>query len=226
MGQAIGEILPLALGVAISPIPIIAVILMLFSPRAKSLGPAFLAGWVLGLLVVGGITLLVADPAGVEDDAGGPSTASSVIKLVLGLLLLFVAFRQWQGRPKAGETPELPAWMQAIDTFTPIKALGIAAFLSGLNPKNLLLDISAGVSIAQLGLPSGEAFAALLVFIVIASVSVAVPVIWYLVAEEKARATLTGWRTWLTANNAVVMAVLLLVIGVSLIGKGISGLSA
>jgi hypothetical protein len=33
-------------------------------------------------------------------------------------------------------------------------------------------------------------------------------------------------RAWLTQNNAPVMAVLLLVIGVSLIGKGIGGLTA
>jgi hypothetical protein len=198
---------------------------MLFSPRANVLGPAFLIGWVLGLAVIGGIVLLVADPADVSDDSG-PSTVSSVIKLVLGLLLLVVALREWRGRPKAGEAAELPTWMQAVDTFTPVKAFGIAAFLSGLNPKNLALTVAAGVSIAQLNLSSSDEIGALVVFIILASLSVAVPVLWYLFAEEKARATLTGWRTWLTGHNAVVMAVLLLVIGVSLIGKGISGLSA
>ena len=35
MNLVIGEILPLAVGIAISPIPIIAAILMLLSPRAK-----------------------------------------------------------------------------------------------------------------------------------------------------------------------------------------------
>ncbi len=34
MGSDIGQILPLAVGVALSPFPIIAVILMLFTPRA------------------------------------------------------------------------------------------------------------------------------------------------------------------------------------------------
>jgi hypothetical protein len=226
MGEAIGQILPMAVGVAISPIPIVAVILMLFSPKAKVLGPLFLVGWVLGMAIVGGIVLLVADPSGVEDDAGGPSTVSSVIKLVLGLGLLFLAYRGWHNQPKAGETPEPPKWMAAIDTFTPIKALGAGAFLSGPNPKNLALTVAAAVAIAQLSLPGSEAVAALAVYILIASISVTVPVIWYLVSRERATATLETWRTWLIAHNAVVMAVLLLVIGVKLLGDGISGLSA
>ncbi len=52
MGQGISEVLTFAVGVAISPVPIIAVILMLFSQRAKVNGPAFLVGWVLALAAV------------------------------------------------------------------------------------------------------------------------------------------------------------------------------
>ena len=55
MIHAIGEILPLAIGIAISPLPIIAVILMLTTPKARTNGPAFLAGWLLGLVVVAGV---------------------------------------------------------------------------------------------------------------------------------------------------------------------------
>ena len=36
MGQGISEVLPFAVGVAISPVPIIAVILVLFSSRARA----------------------------------------------------------------------------------------------------------------------------------------------------------------------------------------------
>ncbi len=39
MGQGVGSILTFAVGVAISPVPIIAVILMLFSQRARVNGP-------------------------------------------------------------------------------------------------------------------------------------------------------------------------------------------
>src|SRR4029453_18692301 len=50
MGSVIGEILPLAVGIAISPIPIIAAILMLLSPKAKATSVGFLLGWLAGIL--------------------------------------------------------------------------------------------------------------------------------------------------------------------------------
>ena len=58
MGQVIGDILPLAIGVAISPIPIIAAILMLLSPKAKGTSVGFLLGWVVGIVVA--VTLFTA----------------------------------------------------------------------------------------------------------------------------------------------------------------------
>jgi hypothetical protein len=47
----IGEILPLAVGIAISPIPIIVAILMLLSPRAKGTSVGFLLGWLAGIVI-------------------------------------------------------------------------------------------------------------------------------------------------------------------------------
>ncbi len=52
MWQAIGDLLPSAVGVALSPVPIIAVILMLGTPRARTTGSAFALGWVAGLVIV------------------------------------------------------------------------------------------------------------------------------------------------------------------------------
>ena len=48
MGRAIGELLPSAVGVAISPLPIVAMVLMLVSAHGRANGPAFLLGWVAG----------------------------------------------------------------------------------------------------------------------------------------------------------------------------------
>ena len=63
MGQGISEVLPFAIGIAISPIPIIAIILILFSNRATANGLAFLFGWVAGLAVVGTAVYLFANAA-------------------------------------------------------------------------------------------------------------------------------------------------------------------
>ena len=120
MGQAIGDILPSAIGVALSPVPIIAVILMLGTPKARSNGPAFAIGWVLGLVVVSVIVLLVASDA--DDADSGSSTAVDWVKLLLGVLFLVMALGQWRKRPQPGVEPAMPKWMSAIDSFTPGKS--------------------------------------------------------------------------------------------------------
>src|SRR3954452_19872225 len=130
MDQVIGEILPYALGVAISPVPIIAAILMLLSPRAAGTGSGFLIGWVLGILVAVGIFTALA--SGLTSGGGTPAWASWT-KIVLGVLLLLVGIRQWRGRHDDRGTPK---WMTAIDEISPIKALGLGFLLSALNPKN------------------------------------------------------------------------------------------
>ena len=223
MSDAVGDILPLALGVAISPIPIIAVILMLLSPRARTNGPAFLIGWVVGLTVVGIVVTGLSGGAGIGSGGGG-STIGSLIKILLGLLLVGLAVRDFRNRPRPGDQPSLPPWMRAVDSVTTVKALGIAVLLSAANPKNLSLTVAAAVTIAQEGLSSGGTAFALVAFVVVASLSIAVPVTLYLTGGASAKAALNRLHGWLNANNATDTAVLLLVLGVVLLGKGLGGL--
>lgn len=220
MTAVIGDILPLALGVAISPIPIIAAILMLLSPKAKGTSVGFLVGWVLGIIVAVTVFSLLSSIIPEQDpDASKP--VSGVIKLVLGALLLLLAARQWRSRPKAGEEPALPKWMAAIDEMNAGRGLLLGFVLAAVNPKNLLLGAAAGVSIGTGGLTVGEATIVIAVFTLIAASSVAIPVISYLVASARMAGPLEALRGWLVHNNATVMAVLLLVIGVAVIGKGL-----
>jgi hypothetical protein len=222
MGTTIGELLPLAIGIALSPLPIVAQILMLFGKRARSNGPAFMLGWVLALAIWGSILLVVAD-AGKLGGGGTPTVISSVIKLLLGLLFLFMAYSSWKSRPKPGEEPKLPAWMATLDSFSAGKSFGLAALLSGTNPKNLGLLASACILIAQGGLTGAQAWIVLAVFVALACISVIVPVLYYFIAGASAEKTLTGWKTWLAANNAKVMFVLLLILGAKLVDAGLGG---
>lgn len=223
MGPILGDIFPAAIGVAISPIPIIAVILMLFTTRARTNGPAFLVGWIVALFVVGGIGIFIADKAAASGSSD-PSTIASLILTALGALLVLLALRTWKGRPSAGEEAVMPAWMASIDAFTPGKAFGFAALLAGVNPKNLLLTLSAASVIGTAGLSTTDSVLALVFFVVVGSLSVAVPVLYYLVGGEGARHTLDGWKAWLGAYNAAVMTVLLVVLGAKLLGQGLGGL--
>jgi threonine/homoserine/homoserine lactone efflux protein len=223
MGTAIGDIVPLAIGVALSPIPIIAVILMLFSKNARSTSLGFLFGWFLGVAVVATVVVFIADPT--EQATGGEaSPLSATVHIVLGLLLLFLAYRSWQKRPKPGEQVEMPKWMSTIDSMSAGKAFGLGALLAGVNPKNFALILAAGVAIAAAGLDSTQTIIALIIFILLACVSVVAPVIIYLVMGEKAMPTLNGWKAWLTYNNATVMMLLLLVFGVVTLSKGLGAL--
>jgi threonine/homoserine/homoserine lactone efflux protein len=225
VGQAIGQVLSFGVGVALSPIPIIAVVLMLATPRGRVNGPAFLGGWIVGLAVVGAIVLLVAGGASATSD-GKPATWISVLKIVLGLLLWMLAARQWRGRPHAGDAPQLPGWMKAIDDFTPGRSAAMAVALSAINPKNLLLTVGAAAAIAQTGASTAGQIVALAVFVLIATVGVALPVGIYYFMSDRAGKILGTLRDWMARENATIMAVLCLIIGAKLIGDAISALAS
>jgi threonine/homoserine/homoserine lactone efflux protein len=225
MGEAIGAVLPLGVGVALSPLPIVAVVLVLAGARGRANGPAFLLGWLLGLAVVGTVALLVAAALGPADD-GAPADWVSWLKLVLGVLALLLAVRTWRGRPTGDGEPELPAWMAAIDSWTVGKAFGFGAALSGLNPKNLMLTLAAGAAIAQTGIDAAEQAVALAVFVVIGGLGPGIPVAISAILGDRAGRRLAELNTWLARNNAAVLAVVLLVIGAKLVGDAVAGLSA
>jgi threonine/homoserine/homoserine lactone efflux protein len=221
VGSVIGEILPLAVGIAISPIPIIAAILMLLSPKAKVTSVGFLLGWLAGILVAIALFTLLSSVLPQQDESGS-SPVAGAIKIILGALLLFLAAKQWRERPGEGEQAAMPKWMSAIDSFTTIKGLGLGFLLSAVNPKNLLLAISAGLIVGGASLSFGSTAVIIAVFVVLAGSTVLIPVLGYLVASDRLAGPLDRLRGWLVDNNATIMAVLLLVIGVSVIGKGIA----
>ena len=119
----------------------------------------------------------------------------------------------------------MPKWMATIDRVSPVKAFGLGVVLAAVNPKNLVLTLGAAAGLAQSGLTTSDAIVSIAVFVVIASLTIAGPVIYALVGGQKARAALDGAKGWLTAHNAAVMSVLFLVFGVDLIAKGLPPLT-
>jgi threonine/homoserine/homoserine lactone efflux protein len=221
MNGVIGEILPSALGIAISPIPIIATILMLLSPKARGTSVGFMLGWIAGIVVaVVVFTLLSAIIPAADPSASKP--IAGVIKILLGLGLLVLAWGQWRKRPHPGQTASAPKWMSAIDSMKPGSAFALAFLLAAVNPKNLLMAVAGGLAIGGSGLALWQEIVAVIVFVVIAAISVVVPVVAYLIAGNRMAGPLDALRGWLLANNATIMTVLLLVIGVVIIGKGIA----
>jgi Sap, sulfolipid-1-addressing protein len=223
MVTASGELLPLAVAIAISITTIVATVLMLLSPKANGRTVGLLVGCVLG---VGGAVALFALLAGLlpTQDSGGSSPVAAVINMVVGVLLVVLALRQWRLRPAKGDRAELPKWMAEVDSMTPTKALVLGLLLSAVVPKNLLLALSAGVIVSEARLSVGEASVVIVVFTVIATSTVAVPVVAHLVAPARMHGPFERLREWLVANSVTIMGLLLLLIGVVMIGNGIASL--
>ncbi|MBK9179426.1 MAG: GAP family protein [Acidimicrobiales bacterium] len=222
MKAVVGDILPLAIAVTISPVPIIAEILLLLSRKPLANGTAYVVGFVVG--VAGVLGILVAVAGAMDLSAGsGPSSGAGTLQLALGVLLLVAAVRRFRGRPKPGEEASMPAWMDGIAGFSPGKSLGVGIVVGALNPKNLAVGLAAAVAIASASLSTGQAVGSVAVYVVVAVLGVAAPLVVLLASGDRARPILDGWKAWLGQNNATVMAVLFLVFAVVLIGKGLAG---
>jgi threonine/homoserine/homoserine lactone efflux protein len=224
MGAAIGSMLGFAAAVAVSPLPIVAIILLLAAAHGRRNGSLFAAGWFVGLALLGVVVLLIAGPSDASSDTGA-ATWTGWLKLALGVLLLLFAGKQWRGRPRDGGQPATPKWMASLNTITPVKALGLGAVLSTVNPKNGAMTIAAATSISGTGASGAAQGVAIGLFVIIGSLGVGAPLAIYLFTGEKAARTLESWRSWFIQNNTAIMAVLFFVIGLKLVGDGISIIS-
>jgi hypothetical protein len=178
----------------------------------------------VGLGVVGAVVLVIAG-SGTGGGQAGPAAWVSWLKLVLGVLLLVLAGTRFRGRPRSGEQAPMPGWMSAIDRFGAGRVVGTGAVLAAANPKNLLLAVGAAAAVAQTGIPGGQEALAYLVFAVVGTAGVGAPVVIYCTMGDRATTLLAGLKGWLGRNNAVIVAVLCLVIGSKLVGDAVGGLT-
>ena len=220
MWPTIGEVLPQAVGVAISPVPVALVIMILVSGRARTNGPAFAVGWVVSVAATVGVFTALARAANASGDAT-VSDGVNWLQVAFGLLFIWLAVRQWRSRPRAGEAPEEPKVFALVGGLGVAKALGLGVAAAAANPKNLALGASAGGTIAQAGLDTAGAVGAVVAYVVVGSLTVVVPVAAYLAVGERARGALDTTKEWLTANNATIMIVLFVVLAAKMLGSGL-----
>lgn len=222
MFQVLGDLFPYAVGIALSPFPVIAIVLVLATPKASTNGVAFAVGWVGGLTVA--TTLILAISGGADDPTSTASDGVSWVRVLLGVALLSLAVRTWRGRPAPGADPEMPPWMAHLDDLEPPKALALGALLSGVNPKNLALVIAAATVIAQAGLTGGEVVVDVVLFVAIASATVAGAVLAHVLLGEKAASGLAAIKGFMLEHNDAIMVVILVLFGVKLLGDGLGAI--
>ena len=220
MLNTIGEILPLAVVVMVSPINIIAAILLLFSPRPKAAAAAYLGGFALGVGAVLVVFDLVAEQ--VDWSSSDSSRGGAVLRIALGVWLFLAAVQKLRARAASEGPPELPPRMQGISSMAPGRAAATGFAIGALNPKNLAMALAAALAIGAASLSTSDAAVVMVVYVAIASAGVATPLVTALLLGERAEPVLHGWRTWLERNNEVVMAVLYFVFAFVLVGNGLA----
>jgi hypothetical protein len=222
MLPAIGQLLPLAVAVAISSVPMMATILILLSPKRAQSAVPFLVGWVLGILVVVSLCTLFAQAVPASRSPRRPETVIGTLEILIGAGLIVIAIIEWR-RARRNPTDAMPKWLNAVGTFGPFPAFAVA-FALNLRPKGLLLAVAAGLVLRSEGLTLTESAVAILVYTAIGCSTVAVPIIVTLAAPERMEPRLVASKEWIGRNSGVVTALILLLIGVVIIGTGLGQL--
>jgi hypothetical protein len=212
---------PLGLGLLLAALPVVLVPVALASKRPPGVAGAFLAGWLLGILLVGGVVIALADIIVLPS---GNSQWFSYAKIVLGLLLVALGVKKWTERPRAGQTPTVPGWLAGIDSMSGAKAFGLALLLATLNPKNLVLTVTGALAIAEVTPVPAQQVVALLVFVVVGSLGVAAPVVVTVLLADRSDRVLAAADAWMTRQSTVIVALVLLVLGAIVAINGFAGL--
>jgi hypothetical protein len=213
------KLLPIALGMALSTVPITATLLILLSPRRRQSSLPFLIGWLLGLTAV---TVAFAEGALALpiSPRRRQATAIAIAELVVGAALIALAVVTWLRRAR----PRQPRpWLKRIESVGPVPAFGIA-FILALRPKSLLLSAAAGLVLAGQHLRAGETSLAIGCYVVLSSTTVAVPIVLTLIAPKRMEPRLRSWQAWLSTNGPVITSIVVLLIGVVVLVTGITTL--
>lgn len=221
MTSSLGDLLPFAAAIALSPFPVLAIILLLTTPRATANGVAFALGWVVGLSAISVGFVALAGAVGADDPGGSAGVAWG--RLGLGVLLLAAAAKKWRGRPPEGVEPPAPAWMERLAGMEPGRALVLGLALGGANPKNLALAGAAGASIVEAGADAGTDVASIALFVLLASSTVLGAVGAHLVLGDRAAAALSRVDAAMRQHQVVIVCIVLLVFGLKLVGDGLAG---
>ncbi|WP_416873851.1 GAP family protein [Kitasatospora sp. SC0581] len=222
MGEAIGPMLASAVAVALSPLPLIAVLLALASPRGRANGVAFTAGWLLGLAAV---SAAVVTAGTALNPARTTPTWSSWLKLALGTVLVLLAARQWRERPRPGRVTAPPAWLLSIDRLTAARSAGLAVVLVIAHPKTLVPAVGGAASIAAAPTGGGEKAVATALMVLLGSLGTLLPLAAHLRGSAQARRTLGEWRAWTATHSAAIMITVPLLLGAEYLGDAVSGLT-
>ena len=209
-------LLLLAFALAAQPWSVLAAVLLGSSEHGRAKEIAFVAGWLVALVVVA-VATLVLYPA--EPPTTSKSATLSVVELVAGVVLAVWAVVSWRRPNRPGGSRE-PKWLGRIDSMSPLPALVFGAFMP-----NYVLVVAAVTNVLKAGLSQGWTAVVVVVWVAISSLGVVSPLVLPQVRGEDPVAVYQRWRAWLLANGHRLVLGVLGVVGLALMVKGILGLA-
>jgi cytochrome c biogenesis protein CcdA len=221
MGQALGSLLPLGVAAAVSTVPILVTILILLSENRNRSALAYLIGWVVGTLVLVTVGTVAASSLP-EPRPRQPDTIVGALEILLGVGMVslgILAFRRRQERASGQE----PKWAQAVGAFGAGRSLGLGLALN-LRPKSVLLCAAAGLALDSANDGVEVTAVLVLVYTVIATSTVAVPIIATLISPTRMEPRLVEARKRLDDNGRLVSGAMMVMIGMLLVAVGIAHL--
>jgi Sap-like sulfolipid-1-addressing protein len=216
MNNTFVTLIPVAIGVGVSPAPIIELILVLFSKRRVVNSIAFIVTLLLMTALV-----LVLGALGGQASGGrspGPSPLVGWLFLVLGALLLAIGIKNWRNRADTSE----PAMFATITGLGPAAVAFLAFGAVAVNPKNTVLLLTAGQSIGAASSPWLYGVG----FVLLATLPYTLSVGYALLGGEAATARLDRMRAWLVARNRLIMGIICGLLGLVLVLKGVAAVAA
>lgn len=187
-----------AIGFAISPISLIELILVVFSKRARVNGIVFLLTLAVPLFLVPllGATAVKAVASGSRTQGMNPW-----VQLAFGVMLLLIAFANL----RSYNATDAPKILDTIQRMGPgavvVLALGVTLF----NPKNLALLLSAGNTMREASLSTGQVIAVSALFTVVALLPFLAVVAYQQLGGPDAALRLEKLKGGLLRNNHKIM---------------------
>lgn len=219
MWTAVGDTLPLAAGLALSPVAIATAVILLMGRAGRLKTLLFGVGWFVALLVLATIAELVVDAA---DDAYPDATEVGVdlVQLVFAVLFLGLAALSWAKRPREGQE-EKPGLLGRLDGLSAGGALGMGLAQGVVVIKNIPLVVGAGARVGEAALGRGEAAIALTIFALVASLGIVIPLLIAAIGGQRIQPALVRTRSWLDSHMTVIGIVVLVVLGAFFLGEGL-----
>lgn len=214
----IWTMVPLALVIGLSPLPIMPAILLLMTPQARANGLAFLGAWLVGLTLLVLVTVVLGT---LSDPSEATEQGIGWIQLLTGLAFLALAAVKWMRRPRPGEPAKAPAWLSALTSYTPRQSVRLGAALAMGNPKNIAMALAAGAEIAYLGDDAVMMIVGVAAFVLIGTCGVGTPILLFVILGERARPALERGRAWLERNSTSLGVGILVILGVVLVLRGL-----